>query len=69
MLLISQNNIQTLRTCQPWLDEMNSTRANEHVQEFIDGPEVAKLVADVSRRLGFASNINKCEWFVAVAKH
>lgn len=50
-----------LRTCQPRLDEINSTKANEQVQEFINGPEMAKLIADVSQRLGFANNIDKCE--------
>lgn len=54
-------NIQELNNCRPWLDEMNSTRANEQVREFIDGPEMTRVISDVNWRLGFASNIDKGE--------
>ncbi|XP_014471655.1 PREDICTED: multiple inositol polyphosphate phosphatase 1-like isoform X2 [Dinoponera quadriceps] len=56
--------IKMISNCRPWLDEMNSTGGIEKLREFIDGPEMAEVVTDVNRRLGFAGRINKDDVFL-----
>lgn len=46
--------------CEP-LNETYRSGTSKEVEAFINGPEITKIIAEVSRRLGFARNISKGE--------
>ncbi|CAK9834098.1 Multiple inositol polyphosphate phosphatase 1 [Anthophora retusa] len=50
--------LKIYKTCKKWLEEEKNSTAADEVNHFINGPVYGKVIDNVSRRLGFASNLS-----------